>query len=344
LAADFGVPHFGACATTPQKAWLMGAVVHFSTDDISPRHRLAVWREALFQTEFNVDIEPVSDSPFRAQATVRTLPGLRLLSGRSSPASYQRNTRRVIRDEVVLSFGNAAHVWARPNGREATIETGDAFLLPCGDCARIQVGHAGQFTSVRLPRTALAGNVINLADAYCRRIPRDTPALVLLKRYLALLDDEAAALDDPDLQHSVVTHVYDLLAKTLGTTRDAAAIAEGRGVRAARLKMIRDDIARHLTDARLSVHTVASRHKVSPRYVQRLFDESGSTFTEYVMQERLERAHRLLSDPKLSDRPLTSIAFAVGFSDLSHFQRRFRRRYGAPPSELRAGMRANHPR
>src|SRR6478735_9616317 len=295
----------------------MSAAIHFSTDDIAPPHRFAVWREALFQTQFNVDIEPTSNGPFRAQATIRTLPGLRLLSGKSSPATYRRNTKHVVRDDVVLSFGKEVkHVSAPANGREATIDAGDAFLLPCGGCASIQVPHEGEFTSLRLPRTALASNVINLEDTYCRRIPRDTPALALLKRYLALLDDEAAALTDPSLQHSAVTHVYDLLAKTLGATRDAAAVADGRGVRAARIKMIKDDIARHLTDARLSVHTVAARHKVSPRYVQRLFDESGSTFTEHVMAQRLERARRLLSDPRLYDCTLTAIAFAAGFNDL----------------------------
>jgi len=319
----------------------MSAVVHFSTDEIAPRLRLAVWREALFQTEFNVDIEPISDVPFRAKATVRTLPGLRILSGTSSPATYRRNTKRVERDEVALSFGREAHVVARSNGREARIETGDAYLLPCGGCASIRVPHEARSTSVRLPRDALAGNVTNLEDTYCRRIPRDTPALVLLKRYLALLEDEPAALADPSLQHSAVTHVYDLLAKILGATRDAAAIVEGRGVRAARMKMIRDDIARHLTEARLSVHTVAARHKVSPRCIQRLFDESGSTFTEYVMEQRLERAHRLLSDPKLSDRTLTSIAFAAGFNDLSYFNRTFRRRYHATPSDVRNGVKPN---
>jgi hypothetical protein len=57
----------------------MSAVVHFSTDEIAPRLRLAVWREALFQTELNVDIEPISNAPFRARATIRTLPGLRIL-------------------------------------------------------------------------------------------------------------------------------------------------------------------------------------------------------------------------------------------------------------------------
>ena len=87
------------------------------------------------------------------------------------------------------------------------------------------------------------------------------------------------------------------------------------------------------------VHTVAARHKVSPRYVQRLFDESGSTFTEYVMEQRLERAYRLLRDPRLADRTMTTIAFASGFNDLSHFQRRFRGRFGTPPSELRAAAR-----
>jgi len=313
----------------------MTAVVQVSTDDIAPPHRLAVWRGALFQTEFNVDIEPISDTPFRAQATVRTLPGLRLVTGRSSPAHYRRNSHRDIRDDVVLSFGNESHVAARFNGHEAVMETGDAFLLPCGDRASIHVSYGGPFTNLRLPRAALANNVTNLNDAYCRRISSATPALVLLKRYLALLTDEVAELADSSLQHSVVTHIYDLLTKTLGATRDAAALADARGVRAARLKMIKDDIARHLTEARLSVHTVAARHKVSPRYVQRLFDENGSTFTEYVMEQRLERAHRLLSDPKLSDRTLTSIAFAAGFNDLSHFQRRFRRRYGAPPSDFR---------
>jgi AraC-like DNA-binding protein len=317
----------------------MSAVIHFSTDAIAPRHRLAVWRETVFQTEFNVDIEPTSEAPFRAQARVRSLPGLRVLSGRSTPASYKRNTRRVVRDDVVLTFGNEAHVSARFNGREAMIESGDAFFLPCGDCADIHAPHDGQFTSVRLPRAALASSVTDLQDAYCRRIPHNTPALLLLKRYLALLDEETDALAEPSLQHSAVTHVYDLLAKTLGATRDARALADGRGVRAARLKMIKDDIRRHLTEARLSVHTVAERHDVSPRYIQRLFDDSGSTFTEYVMAQRLERAHRLLSDPKLCDRTLTAIAFAAGFNDLSHFQRRFRRRYGAAPSDLRDATR-----
>jgi len=55
-----------------------------------------------------------------------------------------------------------------------------------------------------------------------------------------------------------------------------------------------------------------------------------------VLGQRLARAHRLLTDPRRTERTLTAIAFEVGFSDLSYFNRAFRRRFGATPSDARA--------
>ena len=125
----------------------MTSAIHFSfsTDGIAPRRRLDVWRETLFQAEFNVDIEPILPEHFRAQATVRTLPGLRLLSGTSSPATYQRATKRVVHDEVALSFGNQTQASTRLKGREALIEDGVA------GAARFSggLGRHGDFAKIR---------------------------------------------------------------------------------------------------------------------------------------------------------------------------------------------------
>jgi AraC-like DNA-binding protein len=53
----------------------------------------------------------------------------------------------------------------------------------------------------------------------------------------------------------------------------------------------------------------------------------------------------MLSDPRLADRTIGSIAFDVGFGDLSYFNRSFRRRYGATPGEIRQlVLKADHPR
>jgi len=89
----------------------------------------------------------------------------------------------------------------------------------------------------------------------------------------------------------------------------------------------------------LSVVTIAARHRIRPRWIQRLFEREGMTFTEYVLAQRLARAHRLLADPRYAGQKISTIAFNVGFGDLSYFNRAFRRRYGAAPSELRTAAR-----
>jgi AraC-like DNA-binding protein len=46
-----------------------------------------------------------------------------------------------------------------------------------------------------------------------------------------------------------------------------------------------------------------------------------------VLGQRLSRGHRMLGDPRFPDRNISSVAFDVGFGDLSYFNRTFRRNY-----------------
>ena len=56
------------------------------------------------------------------------------------------------------------------------------------------------------------------------------------------LFDDQQSLATPELRSLVVNHVYDLVALALGATRDAAEMANGRGMRAARLHAIKTEI------------------------------------------------------------------------------------------------------
>jgi AraC-like DNA-binding protein len=78
------------------------------------------------------------------------------------------------------------------------------------------------------------------------------------------------------------------------------------------------------------------------RYVQRLFETEGTTFTEFVRERRLARAHRMLGDPRLAARPIGVIAYEAGFTNQAYFNRAFRARYGAAPSDIRAQVRRDH--
>jgi AraC-like DNA-binding protein len=121
----------------------------------------------------------------------------------------------------------------------------------------------------------------------------------------------------------------------LGATRDAAEIADGRGLRAARLRAIKADIAGKLDRGDLSVDALAAQHRVTPRNVQMLFDGEGTTFTQFVRDQRLARAHRMLTDPRLAGRSISTVALDAGFGDISYFNRAFRRRFGDTPSGVR---------
>ena len=105
------------------------------------------------------------------------------------------------------------------------------------------------------------------------------------------------------------------------------------------------DISVHLGDGDLSVAEIARRHRVTPRYIHKLFESEGLTFSAFVLGQRLSRAHRMLSDPRFADRNISSVAFDVGFGDLSYFNHTFRRRYAATPTDIRqSAMRADQPR
>ncbi len=197
---------------------------------------------------------------------------------------------------------------------------------------------AGGFLNFSIPRNALRGRVNNLEDAMMRVVPENNGALRLLVDYVALTTEKHTPLD-ANLQRAFAVHVHDLVALVLGATRDGAELSQNRGLRAARLSAIKADVMAQLPNEGLSVHDIARRHQVTARYVQMLFDDGGMTFSEFVVEQRLAQAHRMLSSVQFTDWTIGAIAFEVGFSNLSYFNRTFRRRYGATPSDIRNASR-----
>lgn len=115
--------------------------------------------------------------------------------------------------------------------------------------------------------------------------------------------------------------------------------AQDRGLPAARLRAIKQDIANNLARPGLSVAALADQHSCTPRSVQRLFETAGTTFTEYVLDQRLMQAYRVLNDPRRNGSKICAIAYDCGFGDVSYFNRMFRRRFGAAPSGVCAQAR-----
>jgi AraC-like DNA-binding protein len=307
-------------------------VSRFSTASYRPHERVAAWREVYGRALLHIDIAPHTTERFRANAVISLAPGFGLLHA-STSATNQANSRRLIAgDDVSFGVVTSCRWGASQLGRSEEFYPGDGALMSNGDVGLITLPKDCRYMVFCVPRSAIAPLVPDLGAVFGRRVPGSNPALQMLLRYLELARSHHAVAT-PDLTRVFTTHVCDLLALTIGATRDAAQLAGTRGVCAARLHALQEDIRQNLKRPDLSVHLIAAWHGVSTRYVQKLFEESGCTFTQFVLQERLDAAYKALAAP--SNLPISTVAYELGFGDLSYFNRTFRRRFGCAPRDVK---------
>jgi AraC-like DNA-binding protein len=305
-----------------------------STSGCSDRERLAVLHDCYARAVVKSELKVLGDGPLHFDAMLQPLPGLTISSIACSGLGMLRRKAWADPDRLVLTITLAGGRHATQRGREATLQDGDA-LLTSGDAGEAVIFPGSRYLSLAMPTRAIAPLVSDLDDHLLRPIPRGTEPLRLLVSYLRTM--EACELTTPDMQRVVAGHIQDLAALTIGTTPDVE-FERLQGVRAARLRAIKADIRQNVA-SNLSVAALAARHRLPVRYLQRLFEDAGTTFTDFVLSERLLRAHRMLTDARHADRAVSTIAFDTGFNHLSYFNRAFRARFGAAPSDIRAQAR-----
>jgi AraC-like DNA-binding protein len=313
------------------------ATFQFSTDVFPERERVSAWLEIFGRGMAKVDVTPIRDLPFFARMSMRVMPDLVIVSGAGTVKSVGRSRSLIAdgNDSFVLQIASCAGSVSRLR-HDIPVAAGDAIALPNS--------HVGTFTfegeqsvwGVNAPRALLKSALRDPDAVFTRPVSKDNEALRLLRTYVAGLE-RLPPLTNEEVQRAVVAHVHDLVALAFGATRDAAEIARTRGVRAARLQAAKAFVTSHLGRSELSAVMVATHLGVTPRYVHMLFESEGMSFTEFVLLKRLERVHRMLGAIRHAGDTISMMAYAVGFADLSHFNRSFRRHYGCTPSDVRAG-------
>jgi AraC-like DNA-binding protein len=308
-------------------------ILRFSTEDFPQHERVKAYREIYSRIISQYDIEPIGDRPFHFDATLCSVPGLGLASAFASPCLRTHGLQHVHNDDFVLGMSLGVGCTLHQLGREATIDEGEAVLMSDAEPAVVGISSAGRHVSLRIPHSVLGSRVANLEDCLPRKIPRSAESRLLTSYVGAIWSNQA--LTKPELRDVVVGHVYDLVCLMLGAKGETRELAEQRGARAARREAILREIMHRSGEPDLSAAKIAILLGVTPRYVHLLLEETGKSFTHHVLEKRLEKAAALARDPQWRGRKIADIAAEAAFTDLSYFNRAFRRHYGATPSDIR---------
>lgn len=229
-------------------------------------------------------------------------------------------------DDVVLLMGVSGEGFIEQDDRRARLSAGQAVFVDFSRPVESAWPDA-EMILLQMPRQVFSGADPRRISA--TTLDADVKLVHLLQSYAraALRDDRTVAL--PDIAER---HLCELAAQLCRGVSGDSAGPGGAARSAARVTAMLEFIALNASNPCLTMQHVAAAVGLSERSGHLQFERSGLTFTRELQAVRLDRARERLIGG--SDRVI-DVAYAVGFSDPSHFHRLFRRRFGCTPAELR---------
>ena len=299
--------------------------------------RYEMWREGICRSFCQLDAEPSESDRIDCRVDFTFMHLLTLATPTGLSARFAR-TRELLTDgcdDLVLIHAARGPVHVTQGGQTLPLGTSQACLVEMNAMVSVALDPAGRFTTIRMPRDSLL-QAAPKAEAKLSQPLGQNPALMrMIDRYFALCNDVVADLDAV-AQQTAAQHLIDLIGLLVRPDTDRSELLGQRGYSAARVDVLKSETLKNLTRSDLTVDMIAHANGLSTRQAQRLFARSGMTFTEFVLEQRLSLAHRLLIDPQNRHPKVSDVAYAAGFSDLSYFNRAFRSRFGITPSDMRA--------
>ena len=198
----------------------------------------------------------------------------------------------------------------------------------------VRVNFLMQTTSifVSIPRSALQARMGNPAAALAN-VSSTAPLAGLASGFLHMLAARIETLDAA-VRGRLAEQALDLIALVFsaGGSENGPVPSSPRATALLRLKAAIDA---RLSDPGLKPVEAAAAAGISVRYANDLLSEEGFSIERYILRRRLVRCRSALEDALQTHRMIGEIAFSWGFSDHSHFTRRFREEFAMTPGDCR---------
>lgn len=306
-----------------------------TTEDRPPAEQYPYWREVLCEAFTALDPVAEARGRFESRVAIKDMLDVTVSDVRSRAQTVYRREREIRRNPSEYFFANLqleGRCVVRQDGRETLIRPGDFYIVDTTRSYDLAFDD-WRILCIRLPRHLLMPRLTAPREATAVRLTDDGALGTVAGTYMRSLLHCSEAIPQA-AQQTMVDTLGNLLSIALGATVDTR--ERGRdAVRQGLRDSIGSYIAASIASPDLCVNAVAARFRISPRYLHKLFEDQGQSFSQSVLEQRLERCKRDLLDPAQASTRISGIASRWGFNELSSFCRVFQKRYGVSAGEFR---------
>lgn len=214
------------------------------------------------------------------------------------------------------------------------VRHGDILYGPTGCDSTLTLLNQFCMLYLRIPQSLIGQRLINLSALKPGLLTSENAPIRIFSRFLQSIVDDLEDLHDDHIGPVEVAiaefAISSLAEKSGGGCFDAAG--------ASNFRRICQSIEAQLGDSDLGPHKIAEQQNMSARYVQKLFQQAGTSFTHYVRRRRLEHCRSDLASWTHRNLSICEICFSWGFNDAAHFSRSFRADFGVTPKAYRQSM------
>ncbi len=313
-----------------------------TTADVLPRDRLAFWYDVASKVFPDHEFSLQGPSTFNAtlhhaalgQIEIIHVDGVGIRQSTRSAAHIAHGEDDVFFLCLQVS-GNGA---VSQDGRDAAVGPGDFALLDAQRPNTARFAGAYKQVVLKIPHRALKARLTPSSQLTARAVQHTNGLGGLVSEYIRLLPSRIALLQ-PMEKARIAEHVLDLVALSLAShsTDERPSLSSARAVALLQLRTV---IEARLHDPSLDPETAAAAAGISVRYANALLANEGMSLQRLIVARRLDRCRRALEDPAQGHRSIGEIAYAWGFSNVSHFTRRFKAAFGSAPRDYRAARQA----
>lgn len=288
------------------------------------------WHRALCNAFSPTEFKPADDAEFRGELAQARLDSARMSRLLSSAGQFLRRPNAIRRDSVdgfMILLCLTGELWLEQKDTTLRAAAGEALIYRQGTPFALEA--PAQYTAVALWVTPeiMAAHCPHLANAAPLVLGRGSVngrlALIMVQELC-----EAALVGEVESPLRLVEAALDVVSTNIA----GAGLAEAAGRSERLMQKLADHLTRSIDDTDLDLGRLVDVSGVSPRTLNRVFGEVGTTPMRWVRDQRLMRAHEALQNGRV--RNVTEAAFSFGFKDSAHFSRAFSQKYGVTPGTV----------